>query len=1082
MSNATKLSFSPTSSKGKEEISTCEISASSGKTDQRAKNAQKGFCSISIITETSIPHRTASQDYDDPLYINVREDNWPQIIKSLSKNDPDITSLKIDFFLTPKLMTELQDAIKQGNTALGHILWHKEQLSCQTLEQIELHLINNNKNFKSHPSDIVHGFLCKHVYNDSKKSDLIALDPQLHPHLKDWKVVKVFDSIERTSYYAVLYYNNKSHQMVLAVRGEVMGALDTLKELFSTNGYVKNYIDEILGGTIVVGQQEKHYEATEYALKKAKEKKCRLSFTGYSLGAWLAELSVFYCRAFFSQYNIDIKAVTFDSPGSKRMMERLQSNIINRETCIKLKDLPIITYLTPPNPFNCCDGHVGKVMQVEVDRKGTWRESFDEKAPDCVKRKISAKVHSLFAMEEHDLSKILETFDPETGQPKQCEEMVDWPMIDKGTKTFASDASSLIKQGIEELLKLALIPIVPTVGAVILGGIAEWIVGDTTLMTLIGFLITGDIESTQYKSYFEHIDKGTISNNNFALSGKSHFRKKQEIVTYIMNLKRGSPDEFLYNLFLEYRPILQNNTSFLGPNKRQIKDLLSAYTIEKRNDGQHLLRVNSGYNFDIREYAKRLQKIINIDFLKLGVQLPTPLENQRTIHEFFAKQISFSPKSTVTQNLDSASLHAPENVVESSISSTPYSNRRLMTCVIVGDLEDLNKLLALFSNEKGIESLARMRQLHFSESFIIKQNDVDSFKQLLKAIAKNSDLIPDFSVLSVGKIDEGVKIKFPKMHKLKGLTITKVGAKVSLNLNGCNNLESLTISLCFKCKLKLSEKFDNLKTLSISEIYDSTVICPKNLDNLRDLSVKYTWNDSNISFPKSFNNLKNLALLTLNDLAWIQSVNSFPTVESLTIDSIRNDEPYSFGKDLRKFLGIPSIQKKDLSFFNKFTGLTSLRINVLSDNIILEFPNLDCNLKTVSFGCILDNVCIEPSKLFNKVTELSIDRIGSRIFRSSNIDDFKLPDAFFNLQTLSVASIEQGSTFVLPNTLKNLKKFTIKDIAPDATVKVRASYPRQAIFTVGIVKNNATLVLSRLIDKETKTNMRSIWQQAILPS
>jgi hypothetical protein len=53
-------------------------------------------------------------------------------------------------------------------------------------------------------------------------------------------------------------------------------------------------------------------------------KEYSLSFTGHSLGAYLAQMSVFY-----SHYDLDFtntKAVTFDGPGTLEMMKKLAGN------------------------------------------------------------------------------------------------------------------------------------------------------------------------------------------------------------------------------------------------------------------------------------------------------------------------------------------------------------------------------------------------------------------------------------------------------------------------------------------------------------------------------------------------------------------------------------------------------------------------------------------------------------------------------------------------------------------------------------------------------------------------------------
>lgn len=47
--------------------------------------------------------------------------------------------------------------------------------------------------------------------------------------------------------------------------------------------------------------------------------KYSLSITGHSLGAYLAELSVYYCLYDFDYCNV--RGVTFDGPGSYEMMK-----------------------------------------------------------------------------------------------------------------------------------------------------------------------------------------------------------------------------------------------------------------------------------------------------------------------------------------------------------------------------------------------------------------------------------------------------------------------------------------------------------------------------------------------------------------------------------------------------------------------------------------------------------------------------------------------------------------------------------------------------------------------------------------
>jgi hypothetical protein len=69
---------------------------------------------------------------------------------------------------------------------------------------------------------------------------------------------------------------------------------------------------------------------TDEAVKIAKEYKFNLTITGHSLGAWLAEQGAFFCSKDFNYF--DVKVVTFDSPGSYEMVDKMKSNIISNDS------------------------------------------------------------------------------------------------------------------------------------------------------------------------------------------------------------------------------------------------------------------------------------------------------------------------------------------------------------------------------------------------------------------------------------------------------------------------------------------------------------------------------------------------------------------------------------------------------------------------------------------------------------------------------------------------------------------------------------------------------------------------------
>ncbi|BDU60022.1 hypothetical protein FLA4_04320 [Candidatus Rickettsia kotlanii] len=80
-------------------------------------------------------------------------------------------------------------------------------------------------------------------------------------------------------------------------------------------------------------------DATKEITKYAKENNYNLSFTGYSLGVWFAELSLYFAHRDF--HYPKAKAITFDSLGLAT--ENLQPQIYSHETTFDVKNLNITT-------------------------------------------------------------------------------------------------------------------------------------------------------------------------------------------------------------------------------------------------------------------------------------------------------------------------------------------------------------------------------------------------------------------------------------------------------------------------------------------------------------------------------------------------------------------------------------------------------------------------------------------------------------------------------------------------------------------------------------------------------------------
>jgi hypothetical protein len=97
-----------------------------------------------------------------------------------------------------------------------------------------------------------------------------------------------------------------------------------------------------------------------------------LSFTGHSLGAFLAELSVSYAVSVLGLENVN--AVTFESPGSKESILAIMCRNSEDPSLPSPHRLDIISYVCYPNFINVTNEHVGTVYTINVDLGpfGSW--------------------------------------------------------------------------------------------------------------------------------------------------------------------------------------------------------------------------------------------------------------------------------------------------------------------------------------------------------------------------------------------------------------------------------------------------------------------------------------------------------------------------------------------------------------------------------------------------------------------------------------------------------------------------------------------------------------------------------------
>jgi hypothetical protein len=156
-------------------------------------------------------------------------------------------------------------------------------------------------------------------------------------------------------------------------------------------------------------------------------------FTGHSLGGWLAQITTFTTEYLKTEGNTFLKSdnasqsyhphtVVFGSPGCKNMLsqmaDKLDVSYFGRS--IDLRHLDITSYLSAPNRINTCNRHVGTVYRIFIDLSDMgWLEKHTAK----------------YNLATNRMDKIVEAFDPETGQVRRDERghvkvkvVIDWPL------------------------------------------------------------------------------------------------------------------------------------------------------------------------------------------------------------------------------------------------------------------------------------------------------------------------------------------------------------------------------------------------------------------------------------------------------------------------------------------------------------------------------------------------------------------------------------------------------------------------------------------------------------------------------
>jgi len=553
---------------------------------------------------------------DDVPDVKDNSLTFENLLDKLKKNDCSLVAVDLqNQNLTKEEIVKIHQRL-ENNNVVGNIKWGKNAQMVEikeTAEKIEKKIINNNQNYKHHPNDLIHGLLCSHAFTESKAGESVQFDDNkendlYNQCLQNWKVFKVFNKPECGKYYGVLYINHHDHQLVLAHRG---AALEFAKLRFDSS--LQRNIQQVLQNGIV-DQQNATFKVVKEATDQAKEMKYHLSMTGYSLGAWLAELSTYFCYLDFNYRQI--KTVTFNSPGSVESLEKFGPNVINHETAFDIRNMNIVTYLSAPNFINSCNLHVGKLYRLFPKRR---ESDLTKKLVEMVKKfskNTSFMMEGLLLICGHKLDNMLQCFNPITGEPTQIKEISDCPYIKYVPKqlrerkmcTLKSIGSSFISQSTLE-----------------------------TMLAIVGEFFNGNIQAhdsfADYKLGTEkyEVKQDLCDTPQFHVSYEGQYKTKDRNLTQdTMSEEMGGVDWYLKMLRI-YGPSRFPNLFKLTTN--QLKKLTEQYEIEIKHGKERLIAFAENANVsDIREQMLRLLEVD--EDLK-----PTFDKHQRFISEKIANDV-----------------------------------------------------------------------------------------------------------------------------------------------------------------------------------------------------------------------------------------------------------------------------------------------------------------------------------------------------------------------------------------------------------------------------------------------------------
>jgi tetratricopeptide (TPR) repeat protein len=270
------------------------------------------------------------------------------------------------------------------------------------------------------PTDLTHIHYAVEVYKDTG-GNVLETD--------GWELLTTYT--ESNGYFGAAYKNDKNKHIIISHRGT-----QDLRDWQTNLDLMTRRLNS---------QEASAWYVFSRQIIKDNGPNYSYSFTGHSLGGWLAQICLWNYHDEFvkDQYSLykDSFAITLEEPGAKEILEELQPRI-EVGYRIDVNKLDITSYLSYPNIANTVLGHVGSVYALFPNVQDlSWLQ-----------------YHTIgYTLKTHSKDLLINEFNQKTGLPNNCVRVIDWPKITFGNPSPSSNNTKSILGYIGQALKAYII-------------------------------------------------------------------------------------------------------------------------------------------------------------------------------------------------------------------------------------------------------------------------------------------------------------------------------------------------------------------------------------------------------------------------------------------------------------------------------------------------------------------------------------------------------------------------------------------------------------------------------------------------